>query len=193
MKKWNLAIALSITLVLTTVVTLRGYDSNKDAAAVEQLAQQLRQAQSDLAATKTQLADANRRLNFLETSKAHVQVTAYALTSDFGPDPLFSNNQPAKSAYAVPKHTLPKGKVLNVALSPPAEHKLHARLNDTLILTTGRGGNRYIARFVDRTAQTETRPVVDVLFADAHQARIWGRRSFYAVNISRPGSPFRQN
>jgi hypothetical protein len=25
-------------------------------------------------------------------------------------------------------------------------------------------------------AQTETRPVVDILFADAHEARIWGRR-----------------
>jgi hypothetical protein len=69
---------------------------------------------------------------------------------------------------------------------------LKANLNDTLVLTTRRGGNKYLARFVDRTAQNETRPVVDVLFADAHQARIWGRQTFYAVNISRPDSPFRQ-
>jgi hypothetical protein len=51
---------------------------------------------------------------------------------------------------------------------------------------------RHLARFVDRTAQTETRPVVDILFADAHEARMWGRRPFYAVNISRPDSPFQQ-
>jgi hypothetical protein len=49
-----------------------------------------------------------------------------------------------------------------------------------------------VARFVDRTAQSETRPVVDILFADAHQARIWGRQKLYAVNISRLDSPFRQ-
>lgn len=40
--------------------------------------------------------------------------------------------------------------------------------------------------------QTEIRSVVDILFADARQARIWGRRSFCAVNISRPDSPFQQ-
>jgi hypothetical protein len=106
---------------------------------------------------------------------------------------VFSNNTPAREAYAVPKHTLPAGKVLNVALSPPAERRLRANLNDTLVLTTRRSHHQYLARFVDRTAQTETRPVVDVLFADAHQARIWGRQSFYAVNISRSGSPFGQD
>jgi len=113
------------------------------------------------------------------------------LTPDFGPDPVFSNNSPARTAYAVPKHTLPAEKMLNVALSPLAERKLHANLNDTIVLTTRRGSKRYVARFVDRTAQSETRPVVDVLFADAHQARIWGRQTFYAVNISRSDSPFR--
>jgi hypothetical protein len=119
-------------------------------------------------------------------------VTAYALTDDFGPDPLFSNNAPAKSAYAVPKHTLPAEKVLNVALSPTAERKLHANLNDTIVLISRNRARKHLARFVDRTAQSETRPVVDILFADAHDARIWWRRSFYAVNISEPDSPFQQ-
>lgn len=31
----------------------------------------------------------------------------------------------------MPKHTLPSGNILNVALSPVAEQKLHAHLNDT--------------------------------------------------------------
>ncbi len=137
-----------------------------------------------------QLADAKQKLGFLEASKARVQVTAYALTDDFGPDPVFSNNTPARKAFAVPKHTLPTGKILNVALSPAAEHKLHANLNDTIVLMSRNRRNKHLARFVDRTAQSETRSVVDILFADAHQARIWGRQPFYAVNISQTDSPF---
>ena len=105
---------------------------------------------------------------------------------------MFSNNSPARKAYAVPKHSLPAGKVLNVALSPTAERKLNANLNDTIVLMSRNHRSQHLARFVDRTAQTETRPVVDILFADAHQARIWGRQSFYAVNISRANSPFQQ-
>ena len=157
-----------------------------------QLSDQLRQTKSDLVDATVRLSDANKKLGFLESSKASVQVTAYALTGDFGADPVFSNNAPARSAYAVPKHTLPSGKVLNVALSPMAERNLHANLNDTIVLMSTNRAGKHLARFVDRTAQTETRPVVDILFADAHEARIWGRRSFYAVNISRPDSPFEQ-
>lgn len=126
----------------------------------------------------------------LDASKARVQVTAYALTEDFGPDPVFSNNSPARGAYAVPKHRLPSCEILTVALSPTAEQKLHAHLNDTIALISRNRTDTYLATFVDRTAQTETRSVVDILFADAHEARIWGRRSFYAVDISRPDSPF---
>lgn len=119
-------------------------------------------------------------------------MTAYALTDHFGHDPVFSNNGHARSAYAVPRHTLPSGKLLNVALSPIAERQLHANLNDTIVLISRNRARKHLARFVDRTAQTETRPVVDILFADAHEARIWGRQSFYAVDISRPDSPFRK-
>jgi len=191
MAKRHFAMALLVTFVLAGSITLRSFESHRNVQKVQELAAQLQRTQGELEQTRVQLADANRKLVFLEATKARVQVTAYALTPEFGPDQVFSNNSPARRAYAVPKHTLPTEKVLNVALSPVAERKLHATLNDTLVLTTRRGGKRYVARFVDRTAQNETRPVVDVLFADAHQARIWGRQTFYAVNISRSDSPFR--
>ena len=186
----NSMMVLLITFVLGAGVALRSHEDARNAAVVRQLSDQLEQTRTELADATAQLSDAKKKLGFLEAAKARVQVTAYALTEDFGPDPLFSNNAPARRAYAVPKHTLPMGKVLNVALSPTAERKLHANLNDTIVLMSRNRARKHLARFVDRTAQTETRPVVDILFADAHQARIWGRQSFYAVNISRPDSPF---
>ena len=191
MTKRHFAMALLVTFVLAGSITLRSFESQRNVQRVQELTAQLQRTKGELEQTRVQLADANRKLVFLEATKARVQVTAYALTPDFGPDLVFYNNSPARTAYAVPKHTLPAEKMLNVALSPLAERKLHANLNDTIVLTTRRGSKRYVARFVDRTAQSETRPVVDVLFADAHQARIWGRQTFYAVNISRSDSPFR--
>ncbi len=188
----NIMMALLITIVLGAAMALRSHENAQHVAVVRQLSTQLEQTQSKLADASVQLSNANKKLAFLETSKARVQVTAYALTDDFGPDPLFSNNAPARKAFAVPKHTLPAGKVLNIALSPVAERKLHANLNDTIVLISRNRAHTHLARFVDRTAQTETRPVVDILFADAHEARIWGRRSFYAVDISREDSPFQE-
>jgi hypothetical protein len=188
----NLTMALLITFVLGAGVGLHSYENSRNAAVVRQLSDQLERTKSELADASVRLSEASKKLGFLESSKARVQVTAYALTDDFGADPVFSNTAPARSAYAVPKHTLPAGKVLNVALSPIAERKLHANLNDTIVLMSRNRARKHLARFVDRTAQTETRSVVDILFADAHEARIWGRRSFYAVNISGPDSPFQQ-
>lgn len=188
----NLTMALLVTFVLGAGVGLHRYENARNAAVVRQLSDQLQQTKSQLVDATVRLTAANQKLAFLDSSKARVQVTAYALTGDFGPDPVFSNNAPARSAYAVPKHTLPAGRVLNIALSPAAEKKLHANLNDTIVLMSRNRTRKHLARFVDRTAQTETRPVVDILFADAHEARIWGRRSFYAVNISRADSPFQQ-
>jgi hypothetical protein len=188
----NLTMALLVTFVLGTGVGLHRHENARNAAVVRQLSDQLQQTKSELVDATVRLSAANQKLAFLDSSKARVQVTAYALTGEFGPDPVFSNSAPARSAYAVPKHTLPAGKVLNVALSPMAERKLHANLNDTIVLMSRNRARKHLARFVDRTAQTETRPVVDILFADAHQARIWGRQSFYAVDISRPDSPFQQ-
>jgi hypothetical protein len=188
----NLTMALLITFVLGASVALHIRENALNIAVVRQLNDQLERTKSELADTSLRLADANKKLAFLEVSKARVQVTAYALTDDFGPDPVFSNNAPARSAYAVPRHNLPAGKILNVALSPMAERKLHAHLNDTIVLISRNHSRKHLARFVDRTAQTESRSVVDVLFADAHEARIWGRQPFYAVNISRLDSPFQQ-
>lgn len=192
MDKQHFTIALLITLVLAVTVTTWGFAKSVSKAETRDLAAQLQRAQSELDNAKLQLEDTEQKLSFIEQNKTGVQVTAYALTEDFGPDPVFSNNTPARTAYAVPKHTLPTGKVLNVALSPLAERRLHAHLNDTLVLQTARKHEHYMARFVDRTAQSETRPVVDILFADAHQARIWGRQHLYAVNISRLDSPFQR-
>jgi hypothetical protein len=189
MKTRNRVMAVLITLVLTAGITLKGYEDRKE---LRQLNYQLQQTKAELAQTTTTLQEAKRKLAFLEGSKARVQVTAYALTDDFGPDPVFSNNTPARTAYAVPKHTLPMDKVLNVALSPAAEQKLHAKLNDTIVLISRNHQRKHLAHFVDRTAQDETRSVVDVLFADAHQARIWGRQTYFAVNLSGADSPFRQ-
>ena len=188
----NLTTALLITFVLGAEVGLHRYENVRNAAVVRPLSDQLEQTKSELVDATVRLSEASQKLGFLEASKARVQVTAYALTDEFGSDPVFSNNAPARSAYAVPKHALPDGKVLNVALSPIAERKLHANLNDTIVLMSKNCARRHLARFVDRTTQTETRPVVDILFADAHEARIWGRRSFHAVNISQPDSPFQQ-
>jgi hypothetical protein len=188
----NLTTALLITFVLGAEVGLHRYENTRNAAVVRRLSDQLEQTKSELVDATVCLSEANQKLGFLEVSKARVQVTAYALTDDLGSDPLFSNNAPARSAYAVPKHALPTGKVLNVALSPMAERQLHANLNDTIVLMSKNRARRHLARLVDRTPQTETRPVVDILFADAHEARMWGRRPFYAVNISRPDSPFQQ-
>ena len=188
----NLTMAVLITFVLGAGAMLRSYENARNVAVVRQLTDQLKRTRTELADATVRLADANKKLGFLEVAKARVQVTAYALTDDFGPDPVFSNNAPARSAYAVPKHNLPTGEILNVALSPLAERKLGANLNDTIVLISQNRARKQLARFVDRTAQTETRSVVDVLFADAHEARIWGRQSFYAVNISRLDSPFQQ-
>ncbi len=192
MTKHYLTMALLITFVLGVGIGLRRHENAQQQALVHELSDQLAQTKSALADATAQLTAANKKLGFLENTKARVQVTAYALTDDFGPDPVFSNNTPARIAYAVPKHTLPRGEILNVALSPLAERKLRANLNDTIVLMSRNRKQEHLARFVDRTAQTETRPVVDILFADAHQARIWGRRSFYAVNLSRKDSPFQE-
>jgi hypothetical protein len=189
-QSWTMAFL--ITLVVGAGVMLRSQEDAHNPAAVRQRRDQLEQTGTELTDALAQLGSANKRLVFLEAAKASVEVTAYALTDDFGPDPVFANNAPARNAYAVPKHALPAERILNVALSPMAERKLHANLNDMIVLMSRNRSRQHLACFVDRTPQTGTRPVVDILFADAREARIWGRRSFYAVNISSPDSPFQQ-
>ena len=103
----NLTMALLITFVLGAAVALHSYENIRNAAVVRQLSDQLEQTKSALVDATVRLSEANRKLGFLESSKARVQVTAYALTDDFGPHPVFSNNAPARTAHAVPKQTLP--------------------------------------------------------------------------------------
>ena len=132
----NLTTALLITFVLGAGAGFRRYENVRNAAVVRRLSDQLEQTKSELVDATVRLSEANQKLGFLEASKARVQVTAYALTDDFGPNPMFSNNAPARSAYAVPQHKLPAGHIINVALSPTAERTLHAKLNDTLVLVS---------------------------------------------------------
>ena len=98
MTKRHFAMALLVTFVLAGAVTLRSFESHRHANKVADLTAQLQDTQGELEQMRVQLADANRKLGFLEATKAHVQVTAYALTPEFGPDPLFSNNSPARTA-----------------------------------------------------------------------------------------------
>ena len=186
----NLTIVLLITFAVGAGMALRRYENGQNAKLVRQLREQLEQNKSDLAYATAQLLHASKKLGFSQAASVRVQVTAYALTDDFGPDPVFASNVPARFAYAVPKHTLPTGRILNVALSPTLERELHANLNDTIVLVSRNRSRQYLARFVDRTLQTETRPVVDILFANPYEANIWGRQSFYAIDISRSGTPF---
>jgi len=164
---------------------LHRYENVRNAAVVHQLSDQLEQTKSELVDATLGLSEANKNPGFPESTKARVQVTGYALTDDFAPDPVFSNDAPARSAYAVPKHTLPAAeKVLNLALSPMGERQRHGNLNHTIALMPRNRARKHLARFVDGSAQTETRLGVDILFADAHEARIWEPRSFCAVKLS---------
>jgi hypothetical protein len=139
--------------------------------------------------------NAEQRASYIKKHNVRIEATAYALTPDFGTDPLFANTQHAKAAYAVPTHELPTDTVLNVALSPLAEKKLHVKLNDRILLISKRTKKMIYARFVDRTSQTNPvvagKVVVDIFFRSAHQARIFGRhKDFVAVNINHPDAPF---
>ena len=70
-----------------------------------------------------------------------------------------------------------------------AERNLHATLNDTIVLISRKRGQQHLARFVDRTAQDDS-PGGGHPLRRCTPARIWGRQSFYAVDISRADAPF---
>jgi hypothetical protein len=189
MKIKYLAVALIISLVGFAIVENRELISQ-----FEQKEQQLVQTRTELQTVRSLLKEAQYKLGYLEKNKTVVQVTAFATTPSFGDDPHFANGRSTRTAYAVPTPRLPEDVVVNVALSPPAQLKLHAKMNDILVLMDKKGRKKVVARFVDTTAPTETRTVVDVYFADARQAVVWGRHFDYvAVNISAPNSPFLRN
>jgi len=186
MKKLKLVVALLISIAFgTTVFVLH----EQNHALVSQLTtkdKELSSSKSELQVVKIRLAAAEKKLGFLDKYKKGVQVTGYTAAST----QKFSDGQPVVHAYAVTRK-LPEDKVINIALSPRAQRELHARLNDYIVLIQRRTHRKTIAHFVDYTASTETRPVVDVFFADARQAVVWGRQGGYdAVNLSGPSSPF---
>ena len=94
--------ALLITLAVGASVVLGSHENADNAVAVRQLSDQLEQTKTMLADAMAQLSHANEKLGFLDAAKVRVQVTAYALTDDFGPDPLFANNAPARRAMRCP-------------------------------------------------------------------------------------------
>jgi hypothetical protein len=189
MKTKILVVALLISMSVFAVIQNRGLLHQ-----LEQKNFQLQQTETELKVTRNLLRDARQKLGFLDKNKAQVQVTAFATTPEFGDDPHFANGRSTRTAYAVRSTTLPEDAVVNIALSAPAQAKLRAKMNDIIVLMDKRGRKKIVARFVDTTAPQETRPVVDVYFASAHQARLWGRHFDYvAVNISAGNSPFLKN
>ncbi len=145
---------------------------------------ELQQTKLQLQETTHLLANAENKLAFLSQNKTAVQVTAFTGRGSFA-----SGRKTAES-YAVPHHTLPEDKVLNVALSPTARRKLHARMNDYIVLLDRNQQRARLARFVDTTSANEVRPVIDVYFAKKDDAITFGRQDYLAVDISAENSPF---
>lgn len=188
MKNLKLGVALLITLVFGASLYVLHEQNHALAHQLNEKTNQLSSTQTELRQIKTRLAVAEKQLGFLEKNKTTVQVTAYARSSQ---SKVFANGKSVNYAYAVPQHTLPEDKIVNVALSSTAQTRLHARMNDYLVLIHKRSHRKTLARFVD-FMPLEKRPVVDVYFADARQAFLWGRNTdYYAVNISSLNSPFR--
>jgi hypothetical protein len=169
--------------VLTNTVRSRR-DKKRFMGALAQQSRQLEQTQSQLQDTKHRLAAAEKKLGFLNQHKTKVQVTAFTVQG------TFANGIKTAHSYAVPTHRLPENNVLNIALSPTARERLHARFNDYIVLLDRYQQKMRLARFVDTTSADELRPVVDVFFGNPDEARIFGRQNFQAVNISADGSPF---
>jgi hypothetical protein len=189
MKKFKLGVALLIALAFGATIGILHEQNHALARQLNEKTNQLSSSQTELKQIQIRLAVAERQLGFLEKYKTAVQVTAYTRSSQ---STVFADGKSVTHAYSVPQHTLPEDRVVNVALSPTAAAKLHARMNDYLVLIHKRSHRQTIARFVDLTSPAETRPVVDVFFTDARQAILWGRRSdYYAVNISMLNSPFK--
>ena len=68
MTKRRFAMALLVTFVLAGAVTLRSYEGHRNANQVAELTAQLQRTQGELEQTRVQLADANRKLGFLEVT-----------------------------------------------------------------------------------------------------------------------------
>ena len=189
MKVGNLLLLLLImmsALFITRFFPSR-HDDDKALHALLEQGRELEQTRFQLQQTRQLLAGAQSKLSFLNRHQTPVQVTAFTGEGNF------ANGAETKAAYAVPRHNLPEDKVLNIALSPVAQHILHARMNDYIVLLDPSEQKRMLARFVDTTAATEARPVIDVFFRNPQEARLFGRRHYSAVNISARSSPFQED
>ena len=166
--------------------TLTAQSSELTAEKSELTAQtnELEKAKLQLQKTTQLLANAENKLGYLNRHKTAVQVTAFTGRG------RFANGLKTVHSYAVPSDSLPKDKVLNVALSPAAQRNLHARMNDYIVLLDNDQQKARLAHFVDTTSAKERRPVVDVFFAKKAEAITFGRQRYLAVNISEADSPF---
>ena len=185
MKLANLVLLLTLFGLLFNIVRHR-HDHDFLKTLTDQ-GKELEQTKAELQKTKHLLATAENKLGFLTKYKTAVQVTAFTGKGNF------ANGTETNQSYAVPKHVLPEGKVLSIALSPAARQNLHANMNDYILLFDKRQQKKVLTRFVDTTSPAELRSVVDVFFADADEARIFGRQHYFAVNVSSENSPFKQN
>lgn len=179
-------ILIVASVVLTNTVRFRR-DKKRFMGVVAEQDKKLQQTQSQLQEARKKLENAEKKLGFLNQHKTKVQVTAFTVPG------TFANGVKTEESYAVPTHKLPEHNILNIALSPTARERLHARLNDYIVLFDRYQQKMRLARFVDTTAADEVRPVVDIFFADPEEARIFGRQNFQAVNISAEDSPFAVN
>lgn len=187
----TLKIAVVVILIVASVVLTNNLrlrrDKKRFMGVVAEQNKQLQQTQSQLQETRHRLEKAEKKLGFLNQHKTKVQVTAFTVQGKF------ANGVKTDESYAVPTHKLPEHNILNIALSPAARERLHARFNDYIVLMDKYQQKIRLARFVDLTSSDEFRPVVDVFFADPDEARIFGRQNFQAVNISEGDSPFSEN
>ena len=145
---------------------------------------ELQQTKLQLREATRRLASAENKLGYLTQHKTAVQVTAFTGQGSF------ASGLKTAQAYAVPQHTLPEDKVLNVALSPTARKNLNAQMNDYIVLLDKNQQKPRLARFVDTTSAKEARAVVDVFFAKQAEAITFGRQHYLAVDISAEDSPF---
>ena len=178
-------VALAIVGVVMAINVVRSRrEKHRLMQTVEAQRRELQQARVQLQEARHLLSRAENKLGFLSRHKTPVQVTAYTGQGSF------ANGEKTDGAYAVPHHVLPRDRVMRVALSPTARRRLNARFKDYIALLDAQGRTARLAQFVDTTAAREERPVVDIYFADAQEAVIFGRQRYLAVNISAEGSPF---
>lgn len=121
---------------------------------------------SDNSILKKSILDTVQNIGSIESkilglNKQNVQVTAYSPKSG-----QFANGRPVAAA-----------------ISPVIERDYNIKLGDSVVLFE-QGKPKILANIVDRTAQTETRPVVDLLFRNKNEAISFGRRNLMIAKIS---------